>query len=293
MKGIDSVCPRCADIDLDQIFRGGYETPHRVRDLGSVPRDQLTSSCPLCRLIAEALYRPFGNASLENFHEHCGYCDVAPSERKQYHLFAVATDRDKHSDSIRHTRAAYYLGHNLQIDHHHVHDEAGFSKLRNSSLGTIISPATDNGSFVVLKVGWIESFDSNFIAFYGSIYPAFGVNGCPAPARKLSSASVDWGLLRSFVTSCRDTHKECTLLKTQPDVEGFRFLDCTTRCLVPATKDEDYVALSYVWGQLDKLAQDDSLDLGTEVSEMPLVIEDAMRVVVEMGYKYLWVDRYR
>lgn len=48
-----------------------------------------------------------------------------------------------------------------------------------------------------------------------------------------------------------------------------------------------WVALSYVWGH-------SSGDAGPEVfpQALPNTIEDAIKVTEEMGYRYLWVDRY-
>ncbi|RTE83477.1 hypothetical protein BHE90_001907 [Fusarium euwallaceae] len=73
-------------------------------------------------------------------------------------------------------------------------------------------------------------------------------------------------------------------------------MECSTRRVIPQEKSEagrppPYVALSYVWGQpLSDQQQHQSIDESSGV--FPAVVEDAIRVTMELGYEYLWVDRY-
>ncbi|RMJ17162.1 hypothetical protein CDV36_003152 [Fusarium kuroshium] len=80
-------------------------------------------------------------------------------------------------------------------------------------------------------------------------------------------------------------------------VPHFYLIECSTRRVLPQEKSEagrpppPYVALSYVWGQSPSDQQqhqttDESLGV------IPAVVEDAIRVTLELGYEYLWVDRY-
>lgn len=91
-------------------------------------------------------------------------------------------------------------------------------------------------------------------------------------------------------------------------------IDCTTRCLVQLPPTEDYVTLSYVWGQAsDEIRRGTSrrpdsflgslrrsaMKRKSEVSngtplalQLPLTIEDSISVCKSLGYRYLWVDRY-
>ncbi|KAF2279013.1 HET-domain-containing protein, partial [Westerdykella ornata] len=69
-------------------------------------------------------------------------------------------------------------------------------------------------------------------------------------------------------------------------IPGFRLIDCQTRQVSKHTEEVEYVALSYVWGN------------GSHASTRALpnpaqrVIEDAMIATKELGFRYLWVDRY-
>jgi hypothetical protein len=137
---------QCADIDLDQIYRGGYDTPHRVRDFGCVSRDQLSYSCQLCRMIAETLYRLLDDTSLAAFHEGCGCCEFADSEPATCQLFAVTADQENNKDAIGYSKSAGYMERSLLRDT--VYDDVGFSKSRKSSheKPVDLSPAAEDGS---------------------------------------------------------------------------------------------------------------------------------------------------
>ncbi|KAF2824915.1 HET-domain-containing protein [Ophiobolus disseminans] len=91
-------------------------------------------------------------------------------------------------------------------------------------------------------------------------------------------------------------------------------IDCTTRCLIPLPTTAEYVTLSYVWGQAsDEIRREtprrpdsffgslrrSSVKKKREVCngiplalQLPLTIEDSIKVCESLGYRYLWVDRY-
>jgi hypothetical protein len=65
-------------------------------------------------------------------------------------------------------------------------------------------------------------------------------------------------------------------------LQGFRLINCKTNPpkVEAAPSNKKYVALSYVWGP-------DSNSLS-----WPRVVLDAIQVTTELGFDYLWVDRY-
>ncbi|KAK7416839.1 hypothetical protein QQZ08_011862 [Neonectria magnoliae] len=150
-----------------------------------------------------------------------------------------------------------------------------------------------NGSFIALKAGRKSSPTSSLVAYSGSIYPAFGDSDDLAPTRMIPHATVDWTILRSFLTDCQRHHSSCSSMAGQPPVNDLRFIDCKTKQLRQAMADDEYVALSYVWGEPDKKPHSDSDLIDGKLPQAPQVIEDAMKVVVQMGYRYLWVDSYQ
>lgn len=71
---------------------------------------------------------------------------------------------------------------------------------------------------------------------------------------------------------------------TEGQTSNLRLIDCFNDDIVPAIGNEPYVALSYVWGN-------DSTYTNKK-REYPKTIQDAMFITRELGYRWLWVDKY-
>lgn len=98
---------------------------------------------------------------------------------------------------------------------------------------------------------------------------------------------VNYAALRRLLSHCQVDHVDTCHPKSGVDLPGFKVIDCTSRTIVPAPAECKYVALSYVWG----------LSLPLEAQERstacyPATIEDSLKVTMELGFRYLWVDRY-
>ena len=69
-------------------------------------------------------------------------------------------------------------------------------------------------------------------------------------------------------------------------------IDCQTRKIVQVNLEDEYIALSYVWGA----PKSDEHPLGRSTralsSSVSKVVEDALVVVCALGKRYLWVDKY-
>ncbi|KAI8631891.1 heterokaryon incompatibility protein-domain-containing protein [Xylariaceae sp. FL1651] len=83
------------------------------------------------------------------------------------------------------------------------------------------------------------------------------------------------------------------------DVGYMKVIDCETCDIIERTADMGYIALSYVWRLADRnkvtLVRKAERSPGTSGQlppSIPVVVENAMRVVREIGYQYLWVDQY-
>jgi len=88
---------------------------------------------------------------------------------------------------------------------------------------------------------------------------------------------------------CRFEHiRQCiSQLPGSTVVQHLKFIDCSTRQIVPA-KNAAYVTLSYVWGQIDQ-----DIEYSKQVQRnLPRTIEDALQVTLDLGFQYLWIDRY-
>lgn len=68
------------------------------------------------------------------------------------------------------------------------------------------------------------------------------------------------------------------------DVEIF-VIDCVHQKIERLPSESQYVTLSYVWGS-------GSQETDATLRNIPLTIRDSIAVVLELGLRYLWVDRY-
>ncbi|KAK1780284.1 heterokaryon incompatibility protein-domain-containing protein [Copromyces sp. CBS 386.78] len=106
---------------------------------------------------------------------------------------------------------------------------------------------------------------------------------------------IDYKVICEWLSLCSSTHCDC-MNKHQSldfhDIPGFRLIDCSTGTIIPAAQatEREYVTLSYVWGS----SPNKSSPAATSwlPGSLPLVVEDAMKVTVGLGYRYIWIDRY-
>jgi hypothetical protein len=98
----------------------------------------------------------------------------------------------------------------------------------------------------------------------------------------INPVSVDYDALQRTLSQCRNAHKKTCQPKLGIRLPGFKVIDCRKRKVVAATATCEYVALSYVWGKSSE-SEDDGF---------PVTVEDSIRVTTEMGFRFLWVDRY-
>ncbi|KAH8814818.1 heterokaryon incompatibility protein-domain-containing protein [Xylogone sp. PMI_703] len=111
--------------------------------------------------------------------------------------------------------------------------------------------------------------------------------------RRVLPDKINFQLLKGWISLCADNHgKNCREI-TPLELPYFRLIDCEKEEIIFSPKmHPDYVALSYVWGKSRDAPVPLSLSRSELLAHMPKVIEDAMFVVKNMGYRYLWVDRY-
>ncbi|KAI1340516.1 heterokaryon incompatibility protein-domain-containing protein [Xylariaceae sp. FL0016] len=99
------------------------------------------------------------------------------------------------------------------------------------------------------------------------------------------SPTFDSALVREWLRCCKHHHSRCR--SQGPRKLFLNLIDCKARNVVRnfdtlalTNTDLDYVALSYVWGN------------NNDVSKvLPLVIDDAIKVTLTLGYRYLWHEQ--
>jgi hypothetical protein len=99
---------------------------------------------------------------------------------------------------------------------------------------------------------------------------------------------VNMNSVRSWTRECKEGHEECTPTR-HSFFFSFKLIDCVHRKVVLAAQPCEYVALSYVWGAA---YGHDHPTSNFDSGKIPHTIEDSMEVTRQLGYRYLWVDRY-
>ncbi|KAI6084285.1 heterokaryon incompatibility protein-domain-containing protein [Hypoxylon rubiginosum] len=133
----------------------------------------------------------------------------------------------------------------------------------------IVSPITSNRNFRSL----------GFLALLGQEPANFDFG-----PRRILPGSIDYSHLESVMCLCLENHPECRVLREPALVDRLRVIDCVTRNVVQAPEDCQYLALSYVWGSQKNAA--------AIIGDFPPVVEDSIKVTIELGFRYLWVDRH-
>ncbi|KAL0931198.1 heterokaryon incompatibility protein [Colletotrichum truncatum] len=129
--------------------------------------------------------------------------------------------------------------------------------------------------------------DAHYIYLKHAINPVFDVNR-----------------LLKWISVCTTSHKESCYVpplefsKTFPGLPVLRLIDVANECLVELRTVPQYVALSYVWGEvpsvrLSTVNRPQLLRRGgikAAWSALPRTIKDAIELVRKLGARYLWVD---
>ncbi|TGJ87980.1 hypothetical protein E0Z10_g788 [Xylaria hypoxylon] len=174
-------------------------------------------------------------------------------------------------------------------------DEAGRGKPTR-----ILMPSVSAGD------GWVEE---------AAVFPEIVLVANDSPGasaslvRPVYQEKTDFTMVNNWLSICETFHgDECRKRPGMDDfpvhpaamLNEFRLIDVEQSCIVRATNDSKYVALSYVWGQATVLragrANIESLEKPGAFTtpefgpHVPQTIKDAMQATKEIGIQYLWVD---
>jgi hypothetical protein len=112
----------------------------------------------------------------------------------------------------------------------------------------------------------------------------------------IEGATADWGLLGSWINHCQTSHVMCRLRgDRQIGLPYIHLIDCIQEKVVRASASERYLALSYVWGEpanRQAAVQGPWSEGSFSFNDLPLTVQDAVRVVRNLQMKFLWVDKY-
>ncbi|KAI1190888.1 HET-domain-containing protein [Nemania serpens] len=127
--------------------------------------------------------------------------------------------------------------------------------------------------------------------------------------RPVRREKIDFAMVSNWLSICEAFHgDECRKKPGMDDfpvhpaeiLKEFRLIDVEKGCLVRATPDDKYTALSYVWGSakvmrtlkcnVESLEQPGAFTAPGIHDQVPLTVKDAIQATREMGIGYLWVD---
>ncbi|EXL64800.1 hypothetical protein FOPG_18949 [Fusarium oxysporum f. sp. conglutinans race 2 54008] len=103
--------------------------------------------------------------------------------------------------------------------------------------------------------------------------------------------TIKYEQIKSWITYCNENHDDTCTSKEKTQLQPFKAINCISyqsgEPIKPVSlpTNQEYAALSYVWGE------DDKKQSGVGESTAP-VINDSIEVTKRLGYKYLWVDRH-
>jgi len=131
-----------------------------------------------------------------------------------------------------------------------------------------------------------------------------GIMNVRFPSGRLIHSFANLWLFKRWRQLCLDHHGDkCTqppwVVSSDDVPPSFRVINVQTSCIIDAPINPWYFALSYVWG---RFAEDDLRATSENIESLkkegsltqevlPQTILDAMKLVFELGGKYLWVDR--
>lgn len=138
---------------------------------------------------------------------------------------------------------------------------------------------------------------------YLFLLPAERVSSTLEHATLYDPTYFDSQLARQWITRCQNLHGEGCCPKNKvslPGLHSILLIDVEDWCIVKATPEARYVALSYCWGQtaavcalkdnIAALKTPGSLSPATTSYKLPPTVMDAMVFTREVGERYLWVD---
>ncbi|KAI1444279.1 HET-domain-containing protein [Annulohypoxylon stygium] len=238
-------------------------------------------NCPFCSLVSRAVDRAWG---VDEKYQ-AGQCELLIESRSP--LSVAEPGR------VRHPQPRLLLATNREPPKFH-HNRTPSRKVDREKKGFIIAE--------------IESIPDNDLK----------VNYLP---RRKIGKYIDIGLVKGWLDECqKHRHSKIRQGVRGPSLQSrflFRLIDVDKECIVEKYEECDYVALSYVWGDLPMLGNKNNdkdeipilMTLKENIKDMkaskslsksrlespstgriPQTIRDAMEFTRQIGERYLWVD---
>ncbi|KAK3321877.1 heterokaryon incompatibility protein-domain-containing protein [Apodospora peruviana] len=108
----------------------------------------------------------------------------------------------------------------------------------------------------------------------------------------LKDNTINTDLVKHWIDTCQSQHPGCHLPRNTKLPTGSRLIDYQLNKVAKAPEPTPpYLALSYVWGTAHVT---ETVDEGDPLAnnQAPKTIRDAVTFTHQLGFRYLWVDRY-
>ncbi|KAK4449022.1 heterokaryon incompatibility protein-domain-containing protein [Podospora aff. communis PSN243] len=142
---------------------------------------------------------------------------------------------------------------------------------------------------------------------WSEVESAEGNTAVPSPDAQnpIDPKWTDVSLLRNWIRTCIAEHGPACWPEVSLTGSPLWLIDVDFQCLVPFSQERAYVALSYVWGQVESaetlkdnlhaFQQPGAFAIENENGDsnviIPKTIRHAIGLVAMLGQRYLWVDR--
>ena len=262
----DELCDDCLQIDFEEAFYipdiGRKRHGVLVAELGKRTVEWGRAACATCRLFAAVRVPPHGISGTDTSEYHLRACSFLKA------IGFVRTPRLL-SEPFRKADSPCLLV--LRGNGRSQDSWLGEQSLKRSQKPCIICPVVSSTTESSTNVG----------------------------TRRVLPNRINYHLLRSWYDFCVHYHPKKCAIDSKGCADTLKVIDCQTRKIVEAPPNCSYMALSYVWGQRQSTialrpkqpcGNNEPSILSPETT--PSVITDAITVTVELGWQYLWVDRY-
>lgn len=260
-------CAKCLELDLEKAFddsatqvndwKSWSQLDIKIADVGTYYRQPSVQSCHLCCLLRDS--------RLET---------------------KVLVNRPEDAQDTDELRAFSVSRHNPWVNSELDYEETRCLLEGDDARYLVIVPS---GS--VIRTDYLDSrimirrgFEQGFVIFRR--------RGSPPPnvfAPRTVEPNFDVSLGKTWLKFCTDHHTRLCSRITRK-TQGLWLSDCHSSFVRPAPSKARYVAVSYVWGELS--TDQDSFGHMPPRENLPAVIRDTMGVAIDMGFNYLWIDKF-
>lgn len=251
-----SLCDKCSDLRLDEVLGGDDPKLGKIAEVGTHYRQAADSECSLCIMLSHSRLKIEGLADKsEELH--------TIQFLQHFDMFNHPCRKKERRKLIEGSNALYLA----------LVPSGFYSPWKQTHL---IERGQQKGFLVVRRNGSLplDAFAANVV-----------------------SAQFDASLPKEWLRYCQCYHQQLCSSPARPTI-GLRLIDCHSLTVTSAPTRLPYVALSYVWGlpTADQLTDSENRHLsdGTVLlpSVLPATIADAIKVAVDMGFRYLWIDKH-